>query len=275
MKTLHTHNDIDTALVFNDSFLERTYLDRMVVIGCTSIAEYLDQINSDTIEKKAFSDSLYISYSEFFRNPLTFAVLEQVVLPQLLNKMTNAHRSEMRIWSAGCASGQEPYSLAILLEELLEQRSDAGYRIFATDISEQQLIKAKNGIYRHESLGKVTFSRLNQWFRLHQSGYTVLPKLGHRIDFSHFDLLADSKSSPPSSIFGSFDLVLCCNLLIYFKPLYRKLILNKLARSMRQGAFLVSGETERSFIMENGFVEVFPQSAVFQAQPLPCGSNNE
>ena len=163
----------------------------------------------------------------------------------------------------------------MLLEELLENRDDTSYRIFATDISERQIIGAQKAIYQRNTLEKVSISRVNKWFRLHPSGYALVPELGNRVDFSVFDLLSNPKSSPPSSIFGSFDLVLCCNLLIYFKPLYRKLILKKIARSLRRGAFLVSGETERGFIMQNGFHEVFPQSAVFQAYPLPRGSETE
>jgi chemotaxis methyl-accepting protein methylase len=279
---------------YEDTFLDKSIQKRMTETDCGSLEDYCSFLEQDKSEGKLFLSSLHVSYSEFFRNPLTFAVLERIVFPGMLGCQEggrigeSANRSigeseygsagvqekphthpltrkrELRIWSAACASGQEPYSLAILLEELKSLDSDnIGYRIFATDQDEAQINEARRGIYPAEALSNMNLRRLNRWFSENGDTYAVKPELKGNIDFSFFDLFSEDLSSPPGSIFGDFDLVICANLLFYYKKEYRKIILEKTGNSLASGGFLVAGETEREILMNYGYREVFPQSAVF------------
>jgi chemotaxis protein methyltransferase CheR len=209
-------------------------------------------------------ESQYVNYSEFFRNPLTFAALEKIVLPGLLRTARNSGRRELRIWSAGCAAGQEPYSVAILLEEIMEKSGRTfDYRIFATDGLGAHISLARAGVFTDGALGNMSMKRLNRWFLRQADAWAVSPELAGHIDFSVFNLLNAALSCPAESIFGNFDLVLCCNLLFYYNTGPRKSILDKLTKCLGDKAYLVTGETERGFIMENGFRELFAESAVF------------
>jgi chemotaxis methyl-accepting protein methylase len=251
---------------YDPAFLERTLQKRLIETGCTCIEEYCVFLHQSSPERAAFSDSLRISYSEFFRNPLTFAVLEQIVLPAILLKKNNSGRREIRVWSAACAGGQEVYSLAILLEELLPcSAGNCSYRIFATDRSEQQVMEAKRGLYASAALNSLNLKRAGAWFTRQGDDFAVLTGLKEHVEFSVFDLLNEELSCPPASIFGDFDLVVCANFLFYYKDCCRKTILGKTGSALAHDGYLVSGETEREILMREQYREVFPQSAIFQA----------
>lgn len=271
---------------YDESFLDKSIRKRITETHCTEIEEYSRLLERENKEVSILSDSLRVNYSEFFRNALTFAVLERIVLPELgismgvrecgsSRKPTNSHapspthsrtrKRELRIWSAACAAGQEAYSLAILLEEL---KSDYGnrfsYRIFATDQDESQVNAARNGQYSAAALNNLSLKRAGQWFTRKGETYTVNAELKKNMDFSVFDLFSENLSSPPGSIFGDFDLVFCANLLFYYKKEYRKIILEKTGKSLAAGGFLELGEVEREILLNYGYKEVFPQSAVFR-----------
>lgn len=227
--------------------------------------EYLNALESSVEEATVFRRKLTNSYSEFFRNPITFAYLEQVVLPQLVEKKRIRKENEIRIWSAACASGQEAYSMAILCDELIEtKKSDFNYLIFATDVDPDELLNAQKGVYNPATLGKVTLKRVQMYFSPDGDAYSIVPRLRNRIYFSAFDLLSDLGSCPPASIYGNFDLVFCSNLLFYYKPEFRIRILEKIGNSLSRGGYLITGETEREIIKGNNYREVFANSAIFQ-----------
>lgn len=195
-------------------------------------------------------------------------MLEKIIFSNILLKKTNSKRKEIRIWSAACSSGQETYSLAMLLKEFKNgEGEEINFRIFATDCSETVVNEARKGEFRMESLTNLSLKRINQWFTKKGDIYTVKPELKANIDFSVFDLLNEELSSPPSSIFGNFDLVICANLLFYYKPDSQKKIIEKVMQCLTKGGFLMSGETERSILMQHQLVEVYPQSAIFQVLP--------
>jgi chemotaxis protein methyltransferase CheR len=247
---------------YDEMFLNKTMQAKIVEKNCKSEAEYYQLLNRSAEETDDFIDSLSISYSEFFRNPLTFSVLEKIILPSIIYKKDESGRKEIRIWSAACASGQETYSLVMLLKEC-SQAENINYRVFATDSSENQIEKAKLGNYHQFETGLLTQKRLQRWFDKYIDGYSVKNKLKRNIEFSCFDLLDKQYSCPPSSIFGDFDIIFCANVLFYYKPEFRKKILKKLRNSLSANGFLITGETEREILLKYGFREVYPQSAIF------------
>jgi chemotaxis protein methyltransferase CheR len=250
---------------FNISFLSNLLKNRLDEIGFHSEEEYGAFLAQNEQEGKKFIESLYISFSEFFRNPLTYSVLEQLILPALILQNKNKKQKEIRIWSAACAGGQEVYSLTMLLEEIMNGTDrKSSYRIFASDLSENQLTVAKNGKYPINNLGNISLKRSQRWFKHDGEYYSIKPELKQNIDFSLFDLLDQNLCSPPSSIFGDFDLVICSNILFYYNESCRKDILQKISQSLTSGGYLITGEAERDILMSNNFIEVFPQSAIFK-----------
>jgi chemotaxis protein methyltransferase CheR len=251
--------------MYEDSFLRDSIDKRMRALNCANIDAYCLALQRDQPEVDRLVNSLPIHFSEFFRNSLTFTMLEYEILPELIRRIRNGRRNEIRIWSAGCAAGQEAYSLAILLEEWkIAMAQPFNYRIFATDKEESQLEDACSGTYSGEALKNVSFKRIQTWFTMHNDKYSINPELKNKVDFSVFNLLDQKRVSPPASIFGDFDLILCCNLLLYYQPGHRELIMNKLENSLTPGGYLVFGETEREFALSHSYKEIYPQTAIFR-----------
>ncbi len=251
--------------VYDNTFLEKTINSRKVDTSSKTDQEYLSYLTNVPEEPAELLRQLSNSYSEFFRNPLTFSYLEQIILPQLIEKKKIRNENEIRIWSAACASGQEAYSLAIVCDELIgNNNTKINCRIFATDNNPNELMDAQKGVYYSTALGKVTLKRIQTYFTLKGETYTINPQLRDKIDFSVFDLLSDQASCPPASVYGNFDLVFCSNLLFYYKPEYRDSILGKIGNSLAKGAYIITGETEREILMGKNYREVFVHSAIFQ-----------
>ena len=251
---------------YDQSFVSKLLAKRMFELNSLTEQEYLNKLISDNNEIKLLYYSLQISYSEFFRNKLTFEVLETVILPELILKAKNENRNEIRIWSAACSAGQEAYSLAIILKEVSElYRNKIKFRIFASDQSKEQISIAQKGFYSIRSLNNVSLARLNKWFALSDNhNYEISSELKQCIEFSEFDLFNNEFNFPATSIYGDFDLVFCANLLYYYKPFYQKKILDKMSLSLSEGGYVVTGEIERDVLLTNNYKEVFPYSAVFK-----------
>lgn len=233
--------------VYDPAFLQRSLKRRQLAVCVDSLAEYCHYIQENENEAEILSNSLHINYSQFFREPLTFALLEQQILPGILSKKTDG--SEIRIWSAGCAGGQEAYSLAMLLLELSEMyKKEIGLRIFATDISPSALKTASAGIYDFNSIQNVRMKYFNKYFSTWGESFAVLPQLKQHISFIEYDLLDRATANPPESIFGDFDVVMCSNLLLYYQLKSQQFILQKLRKAMSESGYLIIGETERNIL---------------------------
>jgi chemotaxis protein methyltransferase CheR len=245
---------------YDAAFLTKSLAKRLTAIGCGTAAAYFARLAGDPAEAEVFCRSLHITYSEFFRNPLAFALLEALILPSLAQERGKMGRPEIRVWSAGCAGGQEAYSVAILLDELA-----APCRIFASDIAADELAVAQTGVYTAAALQNVRVRHLHNYVVQHGDSYSIIPRLRDRVDFSLYDLLDPRSTCPPASIYGDFDLVFCSNVLIYYRPDVRQAILDKLRCCLAPAGYLVTGEAERASIEQaGGFAPVAPPAAVFQ-----------
>ncbi len=226
--------------------------------------DYPAYLAAHSEEAASFVASLTITYSEFFRDTLSFSLLEHVVLPSIAD--SKDENTEIRIWSAGCAGGQEAYSLAILLDELAVLHSrKIHYRIFATDLSEQNLEAARRGVYDPSALRNVSLGRMEKYFARLGDSYSILPELREHLAFSRHDLLDVHATVPTESIFGEFDLVLCCNLLFYYARDIRNGILDRLLKSTSHDGYLITGEAERGEVERHGgYKLVTPPYSVFR-----------
>jgi chemotaxis protein methyltransferase CheR len=252
--------------LYDESFLLKSLEKRLQKTSKETPAPYLRYLSENRAEAECFFQSLNIAYSEFFRNQLTFAMLEQIILPRLIEEKAKSTRSELRVWSAGCAEGQEAYSIAMLLDELATKRdTDIPFRIFATDTSEADLASARKGVYDSGTVENVRLKHLRTYFTPQGEAYVIDARLRDRIDFSYYDLLDDGSSCPPTSIFGDFDLVMCCNLLFYYRQDIRQFILSKVRRCLSQNGYFITGEAERGIVERTeGFHVVVVPAAVFQ-----------
>lgn len=258
---------------YEGSFLRQTRDQRRAETGRQSAEAYGECLAGSRAEAEAFFQSLHVGYSEFFRNPLTFALLEQQVLPALSAATGPAGRSELRVWSAGCAAGHEAWSVAILLAELAGARAGPGpFRIIATDISAPALAAACLGVYDQAAVQNVRLKHLRDYFSVAGASYTVAPRLHALVDFSTYDLLDERSVCPPVSLYGDFDLILCCNVLFYYRAEIRQRMLDKVCAALAPGGYFVTGEVEREIVAAHaGLRAVAPPAAVFQKQKLDHG----
>ncbi|MBT7163267.1 MAG: hypothetical protein HN849_30720 [Victivallales bacterium] len=256
---------------YDELFLLKSIDRGRLTAGDRTIAAYADRLAGCREEAEAFCQSLRIAYSEFFRDPLAFAVLEQSILPSLAAGKAKSSCREIRVWSAGCAAGQEAWSVAILLDELSSTLPQPlPYRIFATDLPGPDLDVARSGIYSPDAVGNVRLRHLRTHFSRKGESYSILPRLRDRMEFSAYDLLDENSASPATSIYGDFDLILCCNLLFYYRPPVRTRVLAKICRALAPGGYLVTGEAEREIVgRQSGLRPLVPDASVFQAKGRP------
>ncbi len=256
---------------YDDSVLSRSLETRCTETSSVTVDDYCKYLSGHREEADALSRSLQNSHSEFFRNPLTFALLESLVLPSLLKERQGTKGGSIRIWSAGCAAGEEAYSIAILLDkQVTASEQPVSYQIFATDISEDELARAKSGVYDVAKVQNVRLKHLYTYFHSCGDTYTVIPRLRDHIDFSRYNLLDKHSTSPPTSIYGNFDLIICANVLFYYRPEARQSILDKLHRSLIPGGYLVTGEAEREMVEQaDDIYPVFRPAAVYRKSSRP------
>ena len=245
--------------VFDESFLSSSLNRRLAATNIKSLEKYCDLLSTDPAEADRLDHCLHISFSQFFRQPLAFAFLEKRILPSLINAKPRS--GEIRIWSAGCAAGQEAYSVAILLDELIRaEEKEVRYRIFATDISESCLSEARTGIYSPSDIQNVRMKYINNYFSCRGESYQIASRLKDNISFTCYDLLDRSSSNPPESIYGDFDIIFCSNLLFYYSPSQREYILHKLRNALSDTGYLITDSAVKSGHMK----ECCPQAHIFQ-----------
>lgn len=212
---------------YRDSYLERRIRVRMRKSGFSNFFNYIEKLESDFEERKKFIDEIGINVSYFFRNKTTFEEIRRLIIPELRNRKT------IYIWSAGCASGEEPYSLAIILnEEKIEN-----YKILATDIDSEIIEKAKEGIYSPDKFIETPKEFIEKYFSKINEKYKIVEYLKKNITFFLHDVI----KKPP---LFNFDLVLCRNVVIYFIKDKQKIVFENLYNSLKKGGFLVLGKTE-------------------------------
>jgi two-component system CheB/CheR fusion protein len=208
----------------------------MVVHKIDKLAEYVRHVQTNPAEIKALHQDMLISVTSFFRNPRLFDALKSQVFPNILEKRPS--EPSIRVWTPGCASGEETYSIAIaLLEFLGDKASHAQIQFFGTDVSEASIAKARTGLYPENIQGDVSPDRLQRFFTKVEPGYRVSKSIREMCIFAQHNLL----SEPP---FSQMDLICCRNLLIYLEPVLQNRVISLFHYSTRPGGYLVLGASE-------------------------------
>jgi len=208
--------------------------------GVASYAAYQALLDSDPAEYPLLMSALTINLSYFFRDGEVFLAIRDNILAPLAQQRDRAGQRRLDIWSAGCAGGEEAYSLAILLWELLAPRLGRwSVQIIASDIDTEVLTRARQGRFTDFSFRGVSEQFLSPFFTREEQHYRIHDELKRLVTFCHHDLL---HHGPPP--WGPFDLILCRNVLIYFTRQRQAQVLDMLCRTLRPGGRLVLGKTE-------------------------------
>ncbi len=209
---------------------------RLSMIGAYTLEEYVERLQVDHDELNALYRDLLIGVTRFFRDRDAFVKLESEVIPDLVRK--GAGEEEIRIWVAGCATGEEVYSLAILVHEQLESAArPVNVKIFATDVHRASLDYAGAGVYSEEALADVAPERLARYFDKKRDGYHVVQDLRQMIVFATHNVICDAP-------FTKLDLITCRNLLIYFQPRAQRKALSLFHFGLKTGGWLFLGPSE-------------------------------
>lgn len=245
-----------TGIFFNESkqyFLENRLQRRLSDLGLRSYREYLDLVQgaAGREELKQLFIEITTNETSFWRNPPQIEAFQRVVLPEAVKLARERGASKFRIWSAACSSGEEPYTLAMVCQEARESLlKGMGVEILATDISEKVLAHAREGIYGSYTLRNLTPAQLRQHFAPDGTDmYVVRPELKAMVQFRNFNLV----DWPGYRGLGSFDVIFCRNVLIYFDETVKGKVLKGFHEQLHPKAFLLVGHSESIHSFNVGF----------------------
>ena len=187
---------IDLA-VYRQTLLGRRISARMRALGLKEEAAYLQFLETHPAECSRLVDTVCINVSSFFRNPLVFEIVRHRILPEILEIKRRNSSNEIRIWSAGCAGGEEAYSLAILVHMAIKRENyDWTSLIFATDIDEEAMEPGRAAVFQRESLLSTKLGILDEYFTPSENGFKVRPFITKMVRFSRHDLTSQKKHDP-------------------------------------------------------------------------------
>ncbi|WP_291935049.1 chemotaxis protein CheB [Limnohabitans sp.] len=252
---LHQHLQHDFSL-YKPSTLLRRVERRMHVHQLSSMADYLLYLQRNPQELDVLFSEMLIGVTAFFRDPQVWQDLATQVLPPLLA----AQRSgPVRAWVLGCSTGEEAYSLAMLLRETQDPQAlvPMAAQIYATDLNPTAIAVARKGWYSAQALADVSEARRERFFTPHEGGFTVHPDIRAMVMFARHDVIVD----PP---FTQLDVLLCRNVLIYFNATLQRRLMPLFHFSLRAGGTLVLGSAETVGRSQNLFSTLVPRSRIYR-----------
>lgn len=212
---------------------------RLRSLGLRSFREYCALIDGreGVDERQAMMAALTTNVTRFFREPHHFDHLRDQVMPALAERARAGGR--VRLWSAACSNGQEPYSMAITVLDALPEAADLDVRILATDIDPNMVAEGKAGVYRQEHLEPVPMAQRTRWFNKAPEGWAVNDTLRRLVAFRELNLIGDWPMK------GQFDVIFCRNVVIYFDDQTQERVWSRFVPLMTPGATLYIGHSER------------------------------
>lgn len=251
---------------YHQPMIERRIRQRLDATNCSDFSGYLSCLQENPDELNHLLDVITINVSRFFRDTLTFELIADRILPAIIQEKGKVQDHSLRVWSAGCAKGEEPYSLAILIHELLMKEDVVmNLHIFATDIDSWAISDAEKAVYSLASVENIKHRLLMKYFKPEGNSFRLIPEIMDLVNFSQYDMLDKKHGVPQESVFGNFDLVLCRNLLIYFNTEYQESIFARLYHSLAKNSYLILGEAEAPTIKyRHNFSRVFDFSPIYR-----------
>lgn len=252
---------------YKDRCIRRRIAKRLRSCKVADVASYLKRLEMDRDELDTLLATISIHVSQFFRNPDTYRILEQKVLPDLCRRARAAGRTELTLWSAGCASGEEPYSLALLLDDM--NARDLKINILATDVSEPVLDAARRGTFEALRLKEVPPEVLDKYFHGENGHYQMIERIRNQVEFRHHNIMT-------ASDYPSADLILCRNVMIYFTREQQERILSRFAATLSEHGALVLGRSETmTGDIRRYYQSEFPVERIYRrtAEPATVADN--
>ncbi len=258
LRLVHTATGVDFTH-YKHGTLARRIKRRMALRGFERLEDYSRELEQNRDEAAALCENCFITVTSFFREPTVFEGLKNRVFPALIKDRAAA--DPIRIWVAGCASGEEAYSIAICLTEFLEEtKADFPFEIFATDLSETAIERARAGVYAGAAIAHVSPQRLERFFTRPERGYQVAKIIRDKCVFARHNLAQD----PP---FSKLDLVSCCNVLIYLGDVLQRKVWSTLHYALKPGGFLILGPSETIGGLSDSFHQVENIHQIYQMRP--------
>jgi two-component system, chemotaxis family, CheB/CheR fusion protein len=235
LRLLRDQFNLDFSL-YKTTTVSRRILRRVELLGSVDLADYAQRLRTDPDELSSLYFDLLIGVTRFFRDPEAFEILEKNVIPEILARLPE--RDEIRLWVAGCATGEEPYSLAMILhEQLTAAKRQLNVKILSTDVHSASLAHASAGFYGEEQLEHVSEQRRDRFFRKKPGGYLISQDLRQLIVFAPHNVTKDAP-------FTKMHLITCRNLLIYLEPGAQKNVLSFFHFGLATGGYLFLGASE-------------------------------
>ncbi|MCL2138040.1 MAG: protein-glutamate O-methyltransferase CheR [Treponema sp.] len=228
----------------NRAILESRLKEKLREKSIKTPGEYFRLISADEEELKNFLDSITTNLTRFFRNQPHFDAMEKFVIPEIMKIKNSSGNKTIRIWSAGCSTGEEPYSVAMLLNEILP--APWKFEIIASDISLKCLMIAKEGFYGDSKIDGIPPAYLNKYFEKVDGGYHIRSNIQSKIKFDYHNLKNDSGQR-------GLDLVMCRNVIIYFDEAAQAAVIDRFWNAMAPKSFLFIGHSESLFGMDTKF----------------------
>ncbi|OLN26463.1 Chemotaxis protein methyltransferase CheR [Desulfovibrio sp. DV] len=252
---LKQQTGVDFTLYKQSTVLRRVER-RLTINHINGLSDYVAYLNQTPEEITALYNDLLIGVTNFFRDPEAFATLTARVLPEIFKE----RRTTLRIWTTGCSTGEEPYSLAMLVREYMEAVGEIrDVKIFATDIDRNALEFASNGLYPENIATDVSRERLQKFFVHRDDGYQIIKPIREMVIFAAHNIIKD----PP---FNKIDLLSCRNLLIYLQPTLQQKVMAFFNFALNENGFLFLGSSETVGGFANSFSLVDPKWKLYRSQ---------
>lgn len=264
------------GIYFDDGskyLLERRLARRLELHRLKSFEEYYHFLRYDRKREEeltALIDNLTTNETYFFRENAQLHAFSEEILPDLRERL--ADRKTLRIWSAGCSTGEEPYTIAILLLESGDWWRDWQVEIIGSDINQRVLHAARKGVYKKGAHRATDPGMLAKYFTLDEKGdYRVIDRVKELVSFSYVNLLDPHKTS----LIGGMDVIFCRNVIIYFDREAKKKVIESFYHKLRDGGYLLLGHSESLINLSNAFVlRTLKHDMVYQ-KPLRCRTDQE
>lgn len=265
---LKMKSEIDFAK-YKPSTVARRIERRMTIKQITSLQEYLTLLFKDSYEVKTLSKELLIGVTRFFRDDEPFQIIKNEIIPAIVKQSVEG--TPLRIWSAACSSGEEAYSIAILInEELKKQKLKRVVKVFATDVNGDAISDASNGIYSEEIINDMDTNYLSTYFSKTSGNlYQINKEIRQMVIFATHNMIID----PP---FSNMDLVICRNVLIYFQHSVQKRVLTSLHFALRKDGYLFLGSSENLGDLTAHFEVINERNRLYRKRSnvrIPIGSS--
>lgn len=228
----------------NRSILESRIKEQLRANNLEHVQDYFFKVSKNKDELKGFLDSITTNLTRFFRNQAHFDALEKYVIPELIKIKKNSADTKIKIWSAGCSTGEEPYTIAMLMKEILVSPWKA--EIVASDISLKSLMIGKEGFYTDSKIVGIPDQYLSKYFDKLEGGYRIHEDIKSMVRFDYHNLKNDSG-------LRGMDVVFCRNVLIYFDEAAQKAAIGRFWEAMAPKSFLFIGHSESLFGMNTRF----------------------